>query len=320
MNKITIIIPMYNEEKNLEQCIDNLKKQTNQSFDVCFVDDGSTDNTIKVLKNQLEKNIEFRYKIFSQKNSGAATARKKGVELSNTPYISMIDCDDSVSSNYIEQFIQIIEKSDDVDIIIPNMKIEDNLKNWKDFNFYTKDVYLNPLHAVSNTFGGWKVHGIFCIRKLLFLESYNLYNKYNLNNQNFINNDEVITRFNLLNARNIVRSEAIYYYHYNEISTTKRVNEKRYLMLRNTLIMKEAFADIPGLKKSVYSEIISSIWGTYKYYENNKLSLNNKDNWIKELKYSINQIPYRRILLHLPLKAKVQFLILKKKFWGKKYG
>ena len=232
----------------------------------------------------------------------------------------MIDCDDSVSSNYIEQFIQIIEKSDDVDIIIPNMKIEDNLKNWKDFNFYTKDVYLNPLQAASNTFGGWKVHGIFCIRKLLVLESYKLYSKYNLNNQNFINNDEVITRFNLLNARNIVRSEAIYYYHYNEVSTTKRVNQKRYLMLRNTLIMKEAFADIPGLKMNVYTEIISSIWGTYKYYEKNKLSLNNKDNWLKELNYSISQISYRRIIFHLPLKAKFQFLILKIKFWGNENG
>ena len=48
---VTIIIPMFNEEKNIEKCVNVLNAQTNTDFEVCFIDDGSTDNTVKHLIN-----------------------------------------------------------------------------------------------------------------------------------------------------------------------------------------------------------------------------------------------------------------------------
>ena len=62
MNLISIIVPMYNEQENVKQCVDVLKKQSNQNFDVIFIDDGSTDDSKKHVREWINsKEIEIKY-------------------------------------------------------------------------------------------------------------------------------------------------------------------------------------------------------------------------------------------------------------------
>lgn len=311
MKDLTFVIPMYNEEKNISNCVQILRNQTKHNFDVCFIDDGSSDNTLTILSDLLKDDITFDYTIFQQKNSGAAAARKKGIELAKSKYVAMIDCDDSIAKNYVEKIISIIKSNSNVDMIIPNMKVQNADGTWHDFVFYTEDLILQNSEAIKNTFAGWKIHGIMCIKREIFLKSYEVYYKFNGKKENFINNDEVITRINFMLSTKILRSDTIYYYHYNSESTTRKVNEKKYLMLENMLIMKSLFENIDNIKDNFYKDLVDWTWGTYRYLVKfNKFLTNTKD-WKNMLIKTINDISYSDAFKHISLEHKVKLVLLK---------
>lgn len=99
--KITVIIPVYNSEKNISRCLESIINQTYCNWEVVVVDDGSEDNSLKILQ-QYEKN-DNRIKVISQKNEGAGSARNKGLDnLKSEGYVVFIDSDDYIESNYFE--------------------------------------------------------------------------------------------------------------------------------------------------------------------------------------------------------------------------
>lgn len=109
---ITIIIPAFNVEKYVKKCIDSIKEQTFQDYEVIIVDDGSSDNTLKVIN----ENINDKFTVISQKNSGAGYARNAGIKLSNGKYIGFMDSDDFLyDKNSLDKVAKILlEKNADV--------------------------------------------------------------------------------------------------------------------------------------------------------------------------------------------------------------
>lgn len=311
MNLITIIVPMYNEQENIKNCVDCLRSQTNQNFSVIFVDDGSVDYTLNILEKHLNCGVNFDYEILTQENQGAAAARENGIKCAKTEYIAILDCDDEVSNNLIEQISLLHSINKDIDIIIPDMLVQDKENNWTKLELYTEDQILNPMDCLKNSLGGWKVHGCFAIKKVIFSKSYDDYLFYNKKNENYINNDEVITRLNFYNSKSIVRSKAVYYYHYNFLSTTKRLNSKKYLTINNALILKNIFGKDPILRKSIFNELIATIWGNYLYLRRYKNEFKNISKWENTIKYVINELGYFDIIASLDYKRKIQFSILK---------
>ncbi len=311
MNLVSIIIPMYNEQENVEGCINVLKRQINQKFDVIFIDDGSKDNTLLRLEECLSLDVAFNYKIIKQKNKGAAAARENGIKNTDTKFIMILDCDDVLSDDLIEQIYTKYEQHEGVDLIIPNMQRQSKDGKWESFPFYTDKDLLSPIDCVINSLNGWNIHGCFAIKKIIIEKSYNDYSLYNFENINYINNDEVITRLNFLNSKKIVRSSANYYYCYNPNSTTKKVNEARYLMINNAIILNKIFSDNIEIKSKVTSELIAVIWGTFIYMQKNKTELKNLRVWNIFLKEIINDLSYFKLIGGLGLKKKVQLTILK---------
>lgn len=289
---ISIIIPMFNEKDNISSCLENLYSQSSQDFHVIFVDDGSTDNTVTTLSEQLSDNIpSFSYEILNQENSGAAKARELAVKKSKTTYITLLDCDDKISSNYIELTLEAINNFPNVDILMPNMKIESQ-NGYIDFPFYSLKKTLTGDECLEHSLGEWRVHGVTCSKKELFLKSYSKYKEYNPSDENYINNDEVITRLNFYYSDKIVRTDAIYYYQNNPESTTKKINSKRYLMCRNAIILKKLFSESSNLSvvKNVNKELISTLWGTAFYALKNKKILPNIQEWKNEIQDTIKAI------------------------------
>lgn len=309
---VTIIIPMFNEEKNIENCINVLDSQTDTNFEVCFIDDGSTDETLNLLNYNLNKKaqVNYKYSIISQKNSGAASARLKGIEIASTSFVTILDCDDRLSENYIENMNKTIIKNKYVDVLMPNVNMQLANDEYTQFSFYTNDKNLNPLEVLKNSLGEWKVHGWCTIRKSILQISYSEYKKYNSSDMNYINNDEVITRLIFKNASTIVRNDSIYYYNFNPLSTTKKVNLKRYLIIRNALIMKSLFSYNKELKRKALSELISVLWGTQKYLKKNKAKLDNFNDWEKEIKNGISSIKYSEVISHTGFKDKLKLGLL----------
>lgn len=310
-NLITIIIPLYNNEKHVSSCIEALMSQNEQNFEVVFVDDGSTDNTVEKLKECLKSNVKFDYKIFQQKNEGADRARKKGIENTSSKYIMIYDCDDVISEDYISEFFRIVNNDNNVDIVIPNVKIQNEDMDFVDFVFYSDATYLSSEDCLLNSLCGWKVHGWFICKKEIFIKSYQDYEKFNRENKNYHNNDEVITRLNFMNSKCIARNNAIYHYCYNPKSATKSVNSIKYLMIRNALILDEIFSDDVALRLKVKSELVNVIWWILVYMNRNKPQIKNLVEWKLEIKDSISKLDYLELMGILESKEKLKLTILK---------
>lgn len=114
MIKISIIVPVYNAEANIEKCINSILNQTYQDFELILINDGSKDNSLKVIK-KYETNSKI--KIIDQKNHGVAYTRNLGVKKASGKYIMFIDNDDYIDNDYLERHINLVENKD-VDLVI----------------------------------------------------------------------------------------------------------------------------------------------------------------------------------------------------------
>lgn len=103
MNKfplVSILIPMYNAEKYIEETLNSCINQTYKNIEIIVVDDESKDNSLKIV-TEISR-VDKRVKIFEQKNSGAARARNRAFELSSGEYIQYFDADDIMHTNKIK--------------------------------------------------------------------------------------------------------------------------------------------------------------------------------------------------------------------------
>ena len=105
---VSVIIPTYNVEKFIKQCIDSILTQTYKNTEIICIDDGSTDNTISILEF-LEKK-DKRVKLIRQDHCGVSAARNKGLECAKGKYISFVDADDFMQWNSYEILIEVAEK------------------------------------------------------------------------------------------------------------------------------------------------------------------------------------------------------------------
>lgn len=103
MYLVSVIIPVYNSEKLLKRCLESVKNQTWNSIEIIIVDNGSKDNSIKIIKEYVEKYSNFTWHVCEKK--GASEARNLGIDKANGDYIVFVDSDDYVSENYIEKMI-----------------------------------------------------------------------------------------------------------------------------------------------------------------------------------------------------------------------
>ena len=109
---ISVVVPTYNCGKYICETIESILNQTYEFFEIIVVDDGSTDDTRKVLKPYIEGE-KLRY--FYQENKGPSAARNRGILKANGEYIAFLDADDLWANNYLEQCIDCLcENSDDL--------------------------------------------------------------------------------------------------------------------------------------------------------------------------------------------------------------
>ena len=108
--KISIIVPVYNASEYIGICIDSILNQTYQNFELLLINDGSTDNSLKILEDYAKR--DKRIRVINQKNMGVAKTRNKGIQLARGEYIMFIDNDDYIDSDYLEQFIKFCDGQD----------------------------------------------------------------------------------------------------------------------------------------------------------------------------------------------------------------
>ena len=114
---ISIIVPIYNVEEYLRECLDSIMSQTYQNFECLLINDGSPDNSADICREYVEKDSRFRY--FEKENGGVSSARNLGIEHSKGEYITFIDSDDWVDSDYLEVLYNaLIDENADISVSI----------------------------------------------------------------------------------------------------------------------------------------------------------------------------------------------------------
>ena len=169
--KISIIMPIFNSENFIEECLSSLINQIFKNFELICVNDGSTDNTLKILKKFEEK--DERIHIITQENLGAGNARNVGMKASKGEYIIFLDSDDIFNETMLEELYAKI-KGNNLEIVICNSQnfyIYNNKTIFykKNYSFSKKQLMiinkkfssLNIKENFFNTFIWWPWDKIF---------------------------------------------------------------------------------------------------------------------------------------------------------------
>lgn len=155
MVKVSVIIPTYNVEKYISECLNSFLGQTFADFEIIIVDDGSKDKTLDIVKNFQDKRI----KIFSIKNSGAGVARNFGLNKANGKWVIFFDGDDFCDKTFLEKMISKAESTDcDIAICASAEYIEkkreiSRKRSAHAFKWFTDELanYTGSLHHANET-------------------------------------------------------------------------------------------------------------------------------------------------------------------------
>lgn len=129
MPKVSVVVPVYNIETCLRQCLDSIAAQTLKDIEIICVDDGSTDNSIHILHDYTQK--DERFSIITQKNSGPENARNRGLGAATGEYIIFLDSDDYFSSVFLERMAEKLDTTK-ADVVICQA-VEFDAKSGKEY-------------------------------------------------------------------------------------------------------------------------------------------------------------------------------------------
>ncbi len=115
-NLISVIVPVYNVEDYLEECINSILSQTYTNLEILIVDDGSMDNSLAIIQEFSQR--DSRITIFTKENGGLSSARNRAIDEAKGEYLTFIDSDDYIEENYIEYLMKsLIDNEADISIV-----------------------------------------------------------------------------------------------------------------------------------------------------------------------------------------------------------
>ena len=177
MIKVSVIIPIFNGEKYLKQCLESVINQTLKEIEIICVDIVSTDKTLEVLNEYAQKDSRINI-IKLEENLRYGGAKKKALDIAQGEYITFVNADDYLEPNAIEKFYEtILEK--DCDIVISNIKNfieQDNaLENYlKLNNLYEKYNKNSGLYEINNNISEFRVRAVAKIFKKDIINRFNI--------------------------------------------------------------------------------------------------------------------------------------------------
>lgn len=254
MERISVVVPIYNVEKYLEKCLDSILEQTYKNLEIILVDDGSPDKCGEICEKYHQK--DERIIVIHQENKGLSGARNTGLEKSTGKYICFIDSDDYINKNMIEiLYNNLIETNSDISIC-GFKQVNENDKIKRNNNLIEKNIKVLDKEK--------------CLKELIYhkyqldIVTWNkLYKKALFNNIRFpegkIYEDFATIPFLVDESNNIcVTSEKLYYYvqRKGSINNNLKFNPKIYDLIENINKMENL---IEKKYKKIYEYVIPGI-------------------------------------------------------------
>jgi glycosyltransferase involved in cell wall biosynthesis len=210
---VSIIVPIYNAEKYINRCLDSLLSQTLRTIEIICVNDGSTDNSLRVL-NEYSK-IDGRIRVFNQENRGPGSARNTALDNVKGKYILFCDSDDTLEMDVCHECSTIMEK-ENVDMVVFNSKfIEVDRSDPTRKDCHGKYIYVvNESNAgLLNKKGCIKISILSNVWGYLFRTD--LINRYNLRFTNYrIGEDTIFLHSYLITTKTGYAVKKVFYNHY----------------------------------------------------------------------------------------------------------
>lgn len=147
MLKVSVIIPVYNGEKYLHQCLDSVCEQTLKEIEIICVDDGSTDGSYEILEQYQKK--DDRFILFKQQNKFAGAARNLGKQHAKGEYLIFWDCDDFFERNALEVLYQRAKEMDADICVCGAYRFYSDMEESAAFDLYMKKKYVQDLDVFN---------------------------------------------------------------------------------------------------------------------------------------------------------------------------
>lgn len=251
--KVSVLIPLYNQERYIEECLISVLNQTYKDLEVIVIDDGSTDGSYKIVEKYLS---DDRIRLIKQNNIGLGATRNRLVNESTADFIYHLDSDDFIVSDCIESLVG-VQKNNDSDIVFSNFTIINDdkaiLKKIDRRHFDTKEEYIKYFFSGF----GYKSVCNTLIRK-------DLYTKNNISVPDVNYGEDWSVIYKLVYFSNRINNANKYTYYYRKNTkgmTYTKMNDDQILKnIDDLLIGKNNFTEFINQNSlsNIYSDEINS--------------------------------------------------------------
>ena len=306
--KISVIVPIYNNQKYLSRCIDSILKQTFLDYEIILINDGSTDNTEQICNKYINKHKNIKY--IKQEHKGQGAARNNGLEQCKGEYITFVDSDDYVSEKYLETLYS-FAITNKCDLCVCDYKITKKYSNQKN----TKQPYATQLS---------KDDAFKCLFRIKCEKDYfavwgKLYKKELINKTKFVENkinEDIIFAFEILEKSNkiIFVNEILYYYFYNINGITHKPFTKEKLDLLDVwdIINKKVEESYPQYTEYSKINVTRARYTLLAKMCLEKYDKNNTELYqiYKQLKQHVKKNYFDLLKINMSLKRKILLTLL----------
>lgn len=175
MSEISIVMPIYNTEKYLEETMTCITEQTMHDIEIICIDDASTDNSLQILANLADKDSRIEI-IHNSSNQGAAASRNIGLDKAQGKYVCFLDADDLFEKNMLEKEYDAICRYDADMAVVHSAHFKDDPREWNAWEFPWEEqcVSMENNNTGQNLICAWEVAPWNKMYKKQFLEQFHL--------------------------------------------------------------------------------------------------------------------------------------------------
>lgn len=304
MDKISVIVPVYNTAPYLRRCIESIQEQTFDNYELILIDDGSTDESGRICDEYVK--VDYKIKVVHQKNKGVSVARNQGLKNVSGKYFMFLDSDDSLEKDTLQKCYERME-SDNSDVVVFGWR---EIQNNKIVNLgvYGEGIIYDINQAIYDILKDRHIYGGGYPNKMWRTNSYMNEEIPMYNSELFYVEDmEWVIRMLMKTQKMSLLNEVFYNYHLRGDSASKNLelHEKRLVGYHDTL------AQIVNDLKA--NEMV------YKWFQGiqfSELVNSTLDAWIKKQKNVTRELYGRlrskgkEILYHKQISKKVKFRYL----------
>lgn len=304
---ISVIVPVYNVEKYLDECIKSIVNQKYKQLEIILVNDGSTDNSYEICKKWSKK--DSRITIIDKENGGLSSARNAGLDSANGDYIAFIDSDDYIDPHMFEDMREIFNRNQVSAVICPLETFIDGTSSKKLFLPLKKEGLITSKQYIKYILQH-KADNAVCNK---------LYKKSDISNLRFesgiINEDIIFNVDFFLNTDSVFSLKKPYYkYRLRPGSITQQANPKLFDFIKNSLSIKETIQNRyehefdKEINGYIYHEISNFISTIEKY--------NAHEQFANEIVFCLNFLKQNRVDFifnrncHIRPRIKLLFVLL----------